>query len=76
MEIFVGIGSFLGGALVTAFGYTLLITDKLSTLKTRFDDHEKAGTPDCPLHGDMATRVSLAVAEGKDIKRRLDNLEK
>ncbi len=75
MEIFVGIGSFLGGALVTAFGYTLFITNKLSTLTARFNDHiEKTGQA-CPLHGDISTRVSLGAAESRDIKRRVENLE-
>jgi len=69
----VGLLSFFGGALLTAFGYTILIINKLSTLTTRFDEHVKAsGT--CIFHTQITTDAAVAKTKAEELVRRLDSL--
>jgi len=75
MEAFIGIGSFLGGALVTAFGYTLFITSKLASLASRFEDHIKQSAQTCPFHADLSSRVNVSESQREEIQRRLSKIE-
>ena len=67
--------SFLGGAVITAFGYTLFITSKLSTLNQRFEDHLKS-TGVCSFHNQVTSDAAVAKTQAEEVKRRLDRIDK
>lgn len=71
---FVGLICFAGGALVTAFGYTILLTSKLSSLTTRFEDHLKSGGT-CVFHNTVTTDAAVARAKAEELDKRVNKLD-
>lgn len=71
MELFLGLAaSFLGGCLVTAFGFVLPVRSDISGMKKqlemidkKIDEHIKAGQQPCQYHTKVET--SIAVLEEK-----------
>jgi len=67
MELFLGlVGSFLGGCLVTAFGFVLPIKGDISGMKKqlelidkKIDEHIKAGNQPCQYHTRIETEIAV-----------------
>jgi len=59
---------------VTAFGYTLFITSKLSMLSARFDDHLKQ-TGVCVFHNAVTSDAAVAKTRTEELSRRIDKIE-
>jgi len=74
-SILVPILTFLLGAVATAFGFTLALSNRVSKVEVKIDTHI-GSVGGCPLHAAVAADAAVAKSKVEEDERRLLNLEK
>jgi len=67
--------AFLGGALVSSFGYTLVFSNRLAKLEANISNLTKALDKPISLPETIIKEITNVCAKASDLERRVGNLE-